>query len=450
MQGSKIITVVVLITLTVVGWVSFVFDSTQQQTNYETALSEADKDMEQGLYQLAIKKYGYAVEYKSTAENWNKLISAYEKRFAEDETLSSDYIKILNKAITKCGFKENFVIRLSELYVQKNNYKNAYSNLVNAEKAGTTSENLQALKRKVLYTFTVKRREFSSFFPQYNSVYSAFNGTAWGSANANGSQDIPFEYRFISPATDSGIRLFVDENESKLIDANGVLLAILKFSAKAAGGFSDGLIPVMKDDTYYYYNSYGEEQFGGYEKAGSFVNGKAAVKKDGKWAIINNSGEYIDDKRFADIRLALDGCYITESTVLAASEEGAFRIYNSKWEPVEGFSCEDIDVCTSDKIIAYKSSGKWGFADTSGKIIIEPQYEEAKSFSNGLAAVCQNGAWGFIDTDNNVVIDCKFAGADYFNEEGSCMVRTDEPNIDDEVIWQLIALKLGIAGGKKH
>jgi len=35
-----------------------------------------------------------------------------------------------------------------------------------------------------------------------------------------------------------------------------------------------------------------------------------------------------------------------------------------------------------------------------GNVVIEPQYEEAKAFSNGYAGVKKDGKWGFINAEN--------------------------------------------------
>ena len=47
---------------------------------------------------------------------------------------------------------------------------------------------------------------------------------------------------------------------------------------------------------------------------------------------------------------------------------------------------------------------------------IAPQYEDARSFYSGLAAVKRDGKWGYIDEDNNVVIDFQYDVAYDFNE----------------------------------
>lgn len=47
---------------------------------------------------------------------------------------------------------------------------------------------------------------------------------------------------------------------------------------------------------------------------------------------------------------------------------------------------------------------------------IQPQYEDASRFSEGLAAVKQNGKWGYIDTDGKTVIPFDYDYAFSFNE----------------------------------
>ena len=77
--------------------------------------------------------------------------------------------------------------------------------------------------------------------------------------------------------------------------------------------------------------------------------------------------------------------------------------------------------------IAFKSdSGKWGFVNTKGKVVVEPTYADAKSFSNGLGAVCNGELWGYINEENIVVIDYQFRTADYFTDKGATMVSDTE------------------------
>lgn len=69
---------------------------------------------------------------------------------------------------------------------------------------------------------------------------------------------------------------------------------------------------------------------------------------------------------------------------------------------------------------------------------------QAKSFSSGLGAVCNGGRWGFVDANNNLVIEYKYLDTDYFNSEGKCFVKAENPYSDEGYSWQILSLVLGV------
>lgn len=66
--------------------------------------------------------------------------------------------------------------------------------------------------------------------------------------------------------------------------------------------------------------------------------------------------------------------------------------------------------------------------------MIEYQYEDARSFSHGFAAVRTGGKWGYIDENNNQIVEPKFDEATSISEVGSAAVKQGE--------WMLIQLEL--------
>jgi WG containing repeat len=71
---------------------------------------------------------------------------------------------------------------------------------------------------------------------------------------------------------------------------------------------------------------------------------------------------------------------------------------------------------------------KVGFADGTGKFRIQPVYDDALPFSDGLAAVEVHGRWGFVDTSGQEVIPPIFKAAYYFRQ-GVASAETDEGNV---------------------
>lgn len=66
-------------------------------------------------------------------------------------------------------------------------------------------------------------------------------------------------------------------------------------------------------------------------------------------------------------------------------------------------------------LINVKGKGK-GFVSETGKVIIEPQFDDAKGFSEGLAAVQINREWGFINESGSLVIQPQFTYVNNFSE----------------------------------
>lgn len=65
--------------------------------------------------------------------------------------------------------------------------------------------------------------------------------------------------------------------------------------------------------------------------------------------------------------------------------------------------------CFSEGLAAFNTEVEpnrylWGFMNTSGKVVIEPQFRRVGNFSDGLAAVETDFGWNYIDTKGNVVL----------------------------------------------
>lgn len=57
-----------------------------------------------------------------------------------------------------------------------------------------------------------------------------------------------------------------------------------------------------------------------------------------------------------------------------------------------------------------ETTGKWGYVNKQGKIVIPYKYEIAAEFSEGLAAVAINTKGGYIDQTGKTVIPFKYEG----------------------------------------
>lgn len=448
MQGKKLIVIIGISAAAAMGWLSFAVGRVEDDAAYRKQLAQAEEWSGMGLYQRAIGAYEQAIAYKSTEENWKSLTDAYEKLYAENEEIYREYTKALAAAVESCPKELDYYKKLAALYEESGDYDSAYQYLKKAVESGFEDADLKQRYTESRYRCYLREAEYERFLPESGGSYAVMNGGKWDWLTTAGYYENRIGYLYLNQKTEDGGWLYASETESRLLDREGQVMGIFPFSCQEAGIFSEGYIPVKSGDLYDYYNEYAQKVFGGYDVAGAFFEGTAAVQEAGSWYVIDAAGERVSGP-YDDI--VLDGCgyYNRQGIVLAADEQGVYRIYDEKWKQVGDFACDEIDFCTADGLIAYREGNVWGYVNKDGAVVIEPQYDAAKSFSSGLAAVCTDEKWGFIDLENNLVIPCEYLDADYFNSDGSCMVCTWQiSNLQEEEqitkVWRLLELELGI------
>lgn len=193
-----------------------------------------------------------------------------------------------------------------------------------------------------------------------------------------------------------------------------------------------------------------------FEEATPFINGLAAVKTDNEYEIINlkNQRYSLCKQKLSELRGFL---FSTESGAVGAAvnEFGTISFMNEEFY-FSSVQYDDIGAFSNGHMAVCKN-GKWGVADYSTSIVIEPKYDgfavnkynesfncdrvftlsgdkyilsdlecnalsseaydDARAFyaKGSLAAVKKNGKWGFINTQGDLVIDYVYDDADSFS-----------------------------------
>lgn len=448
---KRIVFIISIVILLGIGWVFTISDFLNEKSkeNYqEQLIIDADNYVKEGLYQRAINNYKEYLNNNQSEEICKKLINAYDKRLAEDDRITSDYISSMESITAAYEKNEAFVDKLADLYHKSKKYEKEYQCLSKAMKNGIDSENIKKRTNEVRYMNKISPLAYSDVKGPSNGEYVVtYNEYMITFSEAGKSSRSLYEY--MSLANNNGDRIYTTDKDSRLISGKGVVLGIFDFKIlEDAGVYSQGLVPVKNNGKYSYYDEFAKKAFGDFDYAGCFYNGKAAVKNNGVWYLINTKGEKVGDE-YKDIVLSESGSYMSNGIMLASNKEGTYTIYNNKLEEKANVTCSEIGKTSNNGLIAFKNNNKWGFVNEEGKVVIEPQYDNAKSFSYGLAAVYSKGKWGFIDKNNEVVIDYKFKDTDsdaayYFNSNGSCCVGTDDNNENEDVKLQLLSLIIGI------
>jgi hypothetical protein len=188
-------------------------------------------------------------------------------------------------------------------------------------------------------------------------------------------------------------------------------LVVIPFIYERANEFSDGLAAVKKyKEKWGFIDSKGNEFIPFiYEYAESFKNGNAVVKRNGKWGIIDKSNNEV-------MPFIYDGFiskpnYTQYHIIQLESKRGYFDRKSLKivipivYDDAKFFSEELAAVCIGKK---------WGFINLTGDQVISLKYDKVLDFSEGLAAVKQKGKWGYINSEDKIIIPFKYSLAESF------------------------------------
>ena len=89
---------------------------------------------------------------------------------------------------------------------------------------------------------------------------------------------------------------------------------------------------------------------------------------------------------------------------------------------------------TYDKLLPVKMGGKFGYIDRDGKMVVNPQFDEASRFVQGRALISVGAKYGYIDESGKLAINPQFDRADGFFEglaavcSGDCGYDAKEPH----------------------
>ncbi len=194
---------------------------------------------------------------------------------------------------------------------------------------------------------------------------------------------------------------------------------------------SNGLISVKSGTKAGYMNASGKVviplQF---QFAYDFHEGLARVQANGKFGLIDKQGNYVLQPEFRDV------ANISEGLIFAAKDEHVFAFYDRKGNQVipetKGYfnphctSCGRVFRDGLFRVRKQKGNVLYGYLNKTGDVAIEPEFEAAHDFHNGVALVRKDGLFGFIDTTGTIIIEPQYQYAQQFYINSTLVRETKE------------------------
>lgn len=440
MKKGRIIITIVLIAMIGLGWVNQVTYSINQTKAFNSAVAEADVCCERKLYQKAIKLYEDALKIKETQDVRNKWLKTYELALEAEEITSGDYIGAINTVVNLYPKRSDLWEALITESLNRMDFSGAKKYYEKAIESGADKDVITKYKNTIYYSVSENNRIFSTVLMSSQGYFTVFDGSKWGVIDSAGKWVYECIYDYAGPVISNDWYFLTTSKDSRIFNNSKVAQAIFTEQNLTTKAISEDIVPICSDGIWQFYNFKDEKYIlDKYDDATSFCNGKVAVKKDGQWSIIDKSGKAVSDAKFDDIKMLGTGEY-TFSGIVIASINGKYGIYDESGKSKGDFSASNMDKSMGGYIAYEDSNGKWGFVNSDGKTTIDPQFDEAMSFSNGLAAVRSGDKWGFITESGELVIEYKYSDGGYFSSNGICFV-----GLSDE---QLYMISLRFKGAK--
>ena len=176
---------------------------------------------------------------------------------------------------------------------------------------------------------------------------------------------------------------------------------------------------------------------------GFMDNGLAVVEVGDKWGLVTLDGEYLFEPQFSYIGDFRDGIAAVEisgneSTLWGYITENGDYLFEPQFIHAEdfneGFAVVGIAYSDADSHLvpfdelddSYVETTVYGYVTADGNWFIEPQFEWADDFDDGMARVSFDGMFGFIGTDGQYFIEPRFEVAWCFEEDLSAVTEDGE------------------------
>lgn len=400
--------------------------SVTKTDEYERYIATAEANAENKVPYTACMNYRKAFQIKCEDE---KIYKDYVK---QSKLINDDFYKIaLDKYVEFFPMSENAYEQLCNYYYQSENYSTVISLALEAKEKGIANEKVYKQYLSCIYMYRTISSGFEEAGSFLGNVALVKLDGKYGYLSSEGSYMIAPIYDGGKPflGTSTAVN---DGKEWYMINNGGYKVARPSQKVDDLSFLSNGKILVSVDGKYGYTDTsftIGELK---YDVATNFKNGVAAVKEGKTWSIIDTTGKKITDDVYEDVIIDEYNVCINNGVIFVKKDD-KYHMINAQGQSISDMAFDDVCPFVGTEPAAVCVDKKWGFVDSKGKMVIEPQYEKAKSFSIGLAPVLVDGVWGYINSSNDIRIENIFEDCRSFSSNGIAAVKSDG-------IWSYIKL----------
>ena len=431
-------------------------------TEYENAMTDAEKCMENGYYIDAVTFYDKALtEQKNDINALKGKLGAYEKA-CDDMNFCNTATQILKLT----GGDIDTYEALVKHYYEMSQYSAAYDYLEKGMECFPDEKSLHDIKLTLDGSYmeymisgslkndycgkyaVVSVTEFSDIYnTRTDAVETDASETDAGeitdssylqiideSGNPINNSRFSTVCEVAEPEADgetmvSGIKMVSDTKDENTVvklsyyDSKGNLRMSPEYSYEYLGLLHNNLALVEKNGKWGYIDDSFNEKDQWYEDATSFRNGIAAVKKNGKWGIIDTEMNIITDFVFDEVlydiykNCSASGAIVFKKGTVYGLMDLKGNILTEGLETAYAFSSDN-------EVVLVKMDGEWRIMNAEGSIVSELMsngFDEIGIPGHGFIPFRKGDKWGYLNYDGEIVVDAVFSKAGTVSEYGAAI-----------------------------
>lgn len=278
----------------------------------------------------------------------------------------------------------------------------------------------------------IKNEYQSIHYDEVNKLFSIEKSKKYGIVDLTGKMIIPVEYKqidingiYLYAQNDQGTTVYSNQGNQVNIDTDIAIIETQneKYRIRIDSSKQNGYGIIGKDGKQIIEEKYNyiEYLYDNYFIV-SNENSKLGViddKENVKIEIKYDSIQKIENTQIIQTTITQENTtqlYSNEmnqicemENALVETNDNYIKIYNdeqTKYFNKEGKELTNAEVYPNNQLFAKEDSGKWGFVDKNGNVVIDYKYEKITEFNQyGFAAVKLDGKWGVINSQGKTIIE---------------------------------------------
>lgn len=399
-----------VILLLIFVWSYHIDADSKSQNIADKYLNIGNKFFGQEVYEEALENYILANRYSESAEINKKIIDSYIFLDKYDEVFSYLKTKKFNKEYIASVQK-----RLLNIILEKEQYKK-YNKYINEVLVEVSKE----FKNKNISTFIELKNQYTDidYMPQDQKLFVVKitdKGDSWVVVNDKSKISTVSKFNKILGVDYPNIT--VQENkDTKIFDQAAKLKS--KLNGVNYFKYSEGYYVLRENDKFQYINRAGIKKSKEYRYASNFNSGKAVVCNE-TCSLIDDSFNEIKKFKYSEVKSDSRNDAIHNEMIIF-KKDNKYLIYDIKNKKISQ-EYDYIDYSMGD-YVAVKNNSKWMYLDKEFNQIMDTEYDEAYSFSNGLAVIKQKKEYKIIDKSGDVKFNSEYKILT-FNKEGISFIN---------------------------